>query len=92
MKSALSDDLFDLAVACRVIALYGHEDKTLGHLSWRDPGGRGVWIKSAHKGLAEIKSSEDFVLIDMDGKIANQVVNMGIMDRRDQSVYLDWLS
>jgi len=30
-------------------------------------------------------------LIDMDGKIANQVVNMGIMDRRDQSVYLDWL-
>jgi ribulose-5-phosphate 4-epimerase/fuculose-1-phosphate aldolase len=68
MKSVLSDDLFDLAVACRVIALYGHEDKTLGHLSWRDPGGRGVWIKSAHKGLAEIKSSEDFVLIDMDGK------------------------
>jgi len=31
-------------------------------------------------------------LIDMDGKITNQVVNMGIMDRRDQSVYLDWLS
>ena len=31
-------------------------------------------------------------LIDMEGKIANQVVNMGIMDRRDQSVYLDWLS
>jgi hypothetical protein len=31
-------------------------------------------------------------LIDMDGKIVNQVVNMGIADRRDQSVYLDWLS
>ena len=31
-------------------------------------------------------------LIDMDGKIANQVVNMGIMDKRDQSVYLDWLA
>ena len=30
-------------------------------------------------------------LIDMDGKIVNQVVNMGIADRRDQSVYLDWL-
>ena len=30
-------------------------------------------------------------LIDKEGKIANQVVNMGIADRRDQSVYLDWI-
>jgi peroxiredoxin len=30
-------------------------------------------------------------LIDKEGRIAQKVVNMGIMDRRDQSVYLDWL-
>jgi alkyl hydroperoxide reductase subunit AhpC len=30
-------------------------------------------------------------LIDTEGRIKNQVVNMGIADRRDQSVYLDWL-
>ena len=30
-------------------------------------------------------------LIDKDGNIVNQVVNMGIADRRDQSVYIDWI-
>ncbi len=31
-------------------------------------------------------------LIDPSGTITQQVVNMGIGDRRDQSVYLDWLA
>lgn len=59
--------LNDLAVACRVLALYGHEDKNLGHLSWRDPAGRGLWLKRALVGLAEIETPEDFVLIDFQG-------------------------
>jgi L-fuculose-phosphate aldolase len=60
--------LRDLAVACRVLALYGHEDKALGHLSWRDPAGRGLWLKRAHVGLAEIETAKDFVLIDFKGE------------------------
>lgn len=31
-------------------------------------------------------------LIDEDGVITHRVVNMGIADRRDQSVYKEWLS
>lgn len=66
-KKSLKPALRDLAVACRVLALYGHEDKTLGHLSWRDPAGRGLWLKRAFRGLAEIEKPEDFVLIDFEG-------------------------
>ena len=64
----LDEHLRELAVACRVLAMYGHEDKTLGHLSLRDPQGRGLWLKRAHVGLAEIAGADDFVLIDFDGK------------------------
>ena len=31
-------------------------------------------------------------LIDENGTITHKVVNMGIADRRDQSVYKEWLS
>ena len=64
----IDSGLNDLARACRVLALYGHEDKTLGHLSWRDPDGRGLWLKRAQMGLAEIEGADDFVLIDFEGK------------------------
>ena len=33
--------LEELALAHRVLAAEGHEDRTSGHLSWRDPHGRG---------------------------------------------------
>jgi L-fuculose-phosphate aldolase len=64
----LDEGLRELAIACRVLALYGHEDKTLGHLSLRDPQGRGLWLKRAHVGLAEIEGPEDFVLVSFEGK------------------------
>jgi L-fuculose-phosphate aldolase len=64
----IDEALGELAIACRVLALNGHEDKTLGHLSLRDPAGRGLWLKRAHVGLAEIMGPEDFVLVDFDGK------------------------
>ncbi len=65
---SIQESLYDLAVACRTLALCGHEDKTLGHLSWRDPQGRGLWLKRALRGLAEIDGPDDFVLIDFDGR------------------------
>jgi L-fuculose-phosphate aldolase len=68
INESLSKALEDIAVGCRALALYGHEDKSLGHLSLRDPLGRGLWLKRAGVGLAEIESAEDFTLIDFDGR------------------------
>ena len=42
-------------------------DMSLGHLSLRDPEGRGFWMKRNRAGLGEITGPEDFVLVDMDG-------------------------
>jgi ribulose-5-phosphate 4-epimerase/fuculose-1-phosphate aldolase len=56
-----------LAVAHRILAMEGHNDITLGHMSLRDPGGRGVWLKKSQRGLDEVFGSDDFVLIDFEG-------------------------
>jgi L-fuculose-phosphate aldolase len=61
----IADELVD---ACQVLGANGHEDKTLGHLSWRDPEGRGFWLKRAGIGLSEVSSADDFVLLDFDGE------------------------
>ena len=47
----------------------GHNDITLGHMSLRDPRGRGLWLKKARRGLDEVFDAEDYVLIDFDGKL-----------------------
>src|SRR3954466_11687353 len=60
-------ELEDLARGCRVLEMEGHGDFTLGHLSLRDPAGRGFWLKRNRYGLGEIEGPGDFVLVDMDG-------------------------
>jgi L-fuculose-phosphate aldolase len=60
--------LTELAHGCRVLHIEGHADMTLGHLSLRDPGGRGVWLKRSGIGLGEVQGAEDFVLIDFSGQ------------------------
>ncbi|MGN8118117.1 class II aldolase/adducin family protein [Labrys sp. 22185] len=62
------DDLLEVATACRILHMEGHADMTLGHLSLRDPSGRGVWIKRSGIGLGEAIGPEDFVLIDFEGR------------------------
>ena len=44
MGNELRQTLTELATACRVLAMEGHEDGTQGHLSYRDPDGRGFWL------------------------------------------------
>jgi len=63
----LSDALTDCARACRVLEMEGHGEMTLGHLSLRDPEGRGFWLKRNRMGLGEILGVDDFVLVDWDG-------------------------
>lgn len=61
-------DLVKLATAQRILAMDGHDDITLGHMSLRDMAGRGVWIKKALRGIDEVFDESDFVLIDWNGK------------------------
>lgn len=64
MDSELTEQLDKLAKACRILEMEGHGDMTLGHLSMRDPLGRGFWLKRNAFGLGEIESYRDFVLVD----------------------------
>lgn len=68
MDPELKSQLDQLARACRILEMEGHGDMTLGHLSLRDPQGRGYWLKRNAYGLGEIESSRDFVLVDHDGQ------------------------
>jgi L-fuculose-phosphate aldolase len=61
--------LRELARAHRILNLEGHNDMSLGHLSLRDPGGRGFWLKRGNIGLEEVIGETDFVLLDFDGKV-----------------------
>jgi len=54
-----------VATACRVIALEGYLDLTLGHVSARNLGDRTVWIKRRGVGLDEVEPS-DVIALDID--------------------------
>lgn len=56
-----------LALAHRILEMEGHGDMTLGHLSVRDPDGRGFWMKRNAIGLGEVSGPDDFVLLGFDG-------------------------
>ena len=57
-----------LAKACRILEMHGHGDLSLGHVSLRDPGGRGFWLKRNRAGLGEIRGAGDFVLVGFSGE------------------------
>ncbi|WP_166352461.1 class II aldolase/adducin family protein [Phytoactinopolyspora limicola] len=57
-----------VATGCRVLAANGHSDLVWGHLSVRDPDGRGVWLKRAGLGFDEVRA-DDVHLISWDGDV-----------------------
>jgi L-fuculose-phosphate aldolase len=59
------DAVRQVALACRIIARFGHEDLTLGHASVRGPDGRTVYIKRKGKALREVLD-EDVMAISLD--------------------------
>jgi ribulose-5-phosphate 4-epimerase/fuculose-1-phosphate aldolase len=65
----LTAQLEELAAAHRFLAVEGHEDRTSGHLSWRDPQGRGFWMKRSHIGMDEAMGASDMILVDWDGNV-----------------------
>ena len=68
MNSELKELLDDLARACQILEMEGHGDMSLGHLSLRDPEGRGVWLKRNRIGLGEVLGADDFVLLNWEGQ------------------------
>ena len=75
INEALNNELHRLAVACRILAMEGHDDVSLGHLSLPDPEGRGVWMKRFYLGLDEVRGADDFLLLDFDGNILHGAGN-----------------
>jgi len=67
LETDLRKSLDELSRACRILEMEGHGDMTLGHLSLRDPEGRGFWLKRNRIGLGEVQGAGDFVLVDWDG-------------------------
>ena len=57
-----------IAAACRVLQAAGQGDMIWGHVSVRDAGGRGVWLKGAGLGFDEVTEA-DCVLLSWDGDI-----------------------
>ncbi|HEY4277226.1 MAG TPA: class II aldolase/adducin family protein [Conexibacter sp.] len=57
-----------VATGCRVLAANGHSDYIWGHLSARDPAGRGLFMKGSGLGLEEIEP-DDVVLLDEAGDV-----------------------
>jgi L-fuculose-phosphate aldolase len=68
MDTATRECLTEAARACRILDMEGHGDMTLGHLSVRESGGRGFWMKRNQIGLGEVLGPDDFVLVDWDGQ------------------------
>lgn len=65
---SIASALEDAARAHRILELEGHGDMSMGHISFRDPFGRGLWLKRGNLALSEVVG-DDFILIDFDGNV-----------------------
>jgi ribulose-5-phosphate 4-epimerase/fuculose-1-phosphate aldolase len=63
------DDLREqVALGCRILGLEDQGDFVWGHVSGRDPGGRGVWMKASTWGFEEI-DAEKVILVGWEGEV-----------------------
>ncbi len=58
-----------VSLGCRVLAEEGHGDLVWGHVSARDPDGRGVWMKASTFGFEEV-TPDHVLLVTRDGEVA----------------------
>jgi ribulose-5-phosphate 4-epimerase/fuculose-1-phosphate aldolase len=66
--SATDDLRAEVALGCRILALEDQGDFVWGHVSARDPDGRGVWMKASTLGFEEIDSA-NVILVGWDGDV-----------------------
>jgi len=58
----------DVALGCRILGLEDQGDLVWGHVSARDPSGRGVWMKASGLGFDEIRP-QNVILVSWDGDV-----------------------
>ena len=58
----------EVALGCRILGAEDQGDLVWGHVSARDPDGRGVWMKAATLGFDEI-TPDNVILVDWDGNV-----------------------
>ncbi|WP_347058338.1 class II aldolase/adducin family protein [Blastococcus sp. HT6-30] len=65
----MTDDLRRLvSLGCRVLGAADQGDLIWGHLSARDPEGRGIWMKASGLGFEEV-GPENVILVSWDGEV-----------------------
>jgi len=57
-----------VALGCRILGANGHADYVWGHVSARDPLGRGIWMKAATYGFEEI-TVDHVILVSFEGDV-----------------------
>jgi ribulose-5-phosphate 4-epimerase/fuculose-1-phosphate aldolase len=57
-----------VATGCQVLDYVGQGDLIWGHVSARDPEGRGIWLKCSYLGFEEVQW-EDVILVSWDGEV-----------------------
>lgn len=57
-----------VALGCRILGTNGHDDYVWGHVSARDPDGRGIWMKASTYGFEEI-TADHVILVSFDGEV-----------------------
>jgi ribulose-5-phosphate 4-epimerase/fuculose-1-phosphate aldolase len=57
-----------VALASRVLGANGHDDYVWGHVSLRDPSGRGIWMKRSGVGFGEV-TADSVILVGWDGAV-----------------------
>ena len=75
-----------VAIACRVIALEGYVDLTLGHVSAREPGSRTIWIKRRGVALDEVEP-QDVIPLDIDDPDALEAPDVHLESVMHTEVY-----
>jgi len=68
LRPMLDDLRRQVALGCRILALEDQGDFVWGHVSARDPDGRGVWMKASTFGFEEI-GPEQVILVSWDGEL-----------------------
>ncbi|MET8770408.1 class II aldolase/adducin family protein [Streptomyces sp. NPDC004658] len=84
-----TDPTDDVVRAHAALAAAGQGDMVWGHVSVRDPGGRGVWMKASGWGFEEIDASR-VVLVSPDGEVLSGAgkrhieypIHTGVMEAR----------
>ncbi len=66
--SALDELRAEVALGCRILGFEDHGDFVWGHVSARDPDGRGVWMKASTYGFDEI-GREQVILVSWEGEV-----------------------